>query len=246
MKARLLIILAVFAGILTGRADEILPVLTVGSEVYSNVTVTTVTATDVFFTYPGGMGNAKLKDLSPDLQQHFKLNPSKAKAVELKQAGDAARYHDQLLHQPVVKPPSEAITDSNRSTHPTQAVWREDYPGALAQAQSEGKLVLLDFTGSDWCSWCMKFKKEVLDMPEFQDYAAKSVVLVELDFPNKKEQTDDLKKANAALKSKYKINGFPTLVVLDQNGKEIGRQVGYAKGGPQAFIAKLEKYKAGE
>ncbi len=126
-----------------------------------------------------------------------------------------------------------------------EATWLTDLPQAKAQAKAENKMVLLDFTGSDWCGWCMKFKKEVLDTPEFQDYAAKSVVLMEVDFPNKKQQTDDLKKANAALKSKYDIHGYPTLVVLDQNGREIGRQVGYAKGGPQAFVAKLEKYKAG-
>ena len=126
-----------------------------------------------------------------------------------------------------------------------EATWLTDLPQAQSQAKSEKKLVLMDFTGSDWCGWCIKFKKEVLDTPEFQDYAAKSVVLVELDFPSKKTQSADVKKANAALKTKYGVHGFPTLVVLDQNGKEIGRQVGYAKGGPAAFIAKLEKYQAG-
>ena len=127
----------------------------------------------------------------------------------------------------------------------TEATWLTDLPQAQTQAKSEKKIVLMDFTGSDWCGWCSKFKKEVLDTPEFRAFAAKSVVLVEVDFPNKKEQSADLKTANAALKTKYDIHGFPTLVVLDQNGKEIGRQVGYAKGGPAAFIAKLEKYKAG-
>jgi thioredoxin-related protein len=103
--------------------------------------------------------------------------------------------------------------------------------------------VLVDFTGSDWCGWCIKFKKEVLDTAEFQEYAAKNVVLVELDYPHKKVQADDLKKANAALKTQYNVHGFPTLLVLDKDGKEIGRQVGYSKGGPQAFIAKLEGFK---
>ena len=83
----------------------------------------------------------------------------------------------------------------------------------------------------------------MLDTPEFQDYAAKNVVLVQLDFPNKLAQSDDLKKANAALKTQYKIDGFPTLVVLDKDGKEIGRQVGYSEGGPKVFIAKLEGFK---
>jgi thioredoxin-related protein len=122
-------------------------------------------------------------------------------------------------------------------------IWLTDLPKAESQAKVENKIVLMDFTGSDWCGWCMKFKKEVLDTPEFQNYAAKNVVLVELDYPRKKVQNNDLKKANAALKTQYNIHGFPTLVVLDKEGKEIGRQVGYAKGGPKAFIAKLESFK---
>ena len=118
-----------------------------------------------------------------------------------------------------------------------------DLPKAEALAKSQNKIVLMDFTGSDWCPWCIKFDKEVLNTPEFQDYAAKNVVLVELDYPNKTVQSDDLKKANAALRDQYKIEGFPTLVVLDKNGKEIGRQVGYSEGGPKAFIAKLDGFK---
>jgi len=124
-----------------------------------------------------------------------------------------------------------------------ESTWLTDLPKAEAQAKAENKIILMDFTGSDWCGWCIKFKKEVLDTKEFQEYAAKNVVLVELDYPNKKEQSADLKKANADLKKQYKVNGFPTLVVLDKDGKEIGRQVGYSKGGPEAFIAKLESFK---
>ena len=124
-----------------------------------------------------------------------------------------------------------------------ESTWLTDLPKAQAQAKAENKIVLLDFTGSDWCHWCIKFRKEVLDTPEFQAYAAKNVVLVELDYPNKKVQSADLKKANATLKTQYDIHGFPTLLVLNQNGKEIGRQVGFSQGGPAAFIAKLEGYK---
>jgi thioredoxin-related protein len=132
------------------------------------------------------------------------------------------------------------------SVNAAETVWQTDLPKAETQAKAEHKIVLLDFTGSDWCGWCIKFRKEVLDTPEFQAYAAKNVVLVELDFPHNKAISDDLKKANAALKTQYNVNGFPTLVVLDSTGKEIGRQVGYAEGGPSAFIAKLEGYKTGK
>lgn len=124
-----------------------------------------------------------------------------------------------------------------------ELAWSTDLPKAVAQAKAENKMVLMDFTGSDWCGWCMKFKKEALDTTEFQDYAAKNLVLVEVDFPNKKPQSDDLKKANKALGQQYKVDGYPTFVVLNKDGKEIGRQVGYQTGGPQAFITEIEGFK---
>ena len=124
-----------------------------------------------------------------------------------------------------------------------EATWLTDVPKAQAQAKADNKIVLLDFTGSDWCIWCIKFRKEVLDSAEFQTYAASNAVLVELDFPSRKEQSADLKKANAALKEQYKIDGFPTLIALDKNGKEIGRQVGFGDGLTKTFIAKLEGFK---
>ena len=121
--------------------------------------------------------------------------------------------------------------------------WLTDLPAAQAQAKAENKMVLLDFTGSDWCGWCIKFKGEALDTTEFKDYAAKNLVLVEVDFPRKKPQSDEVKKANEALSKKFKADGFPTFVVLNKDGAEIGRQDGYEKGGAKAFIALLEKSK---
>jgi protein disulfide-isomerase len=121
--------------------------------------------------------------------------------------------------------------------------WSTDVPQAVAKAKAADKLVLLDFTGSDWCGWCIKFKSEALDTKEFQEYAGKNLVLVELDFPRKTEQSADLKAANKTLAEKYNVNGFPTFVVLNKDGKEIGRQVGYQEGGPKAFIAEIEGFK---
>jgi protein disulfide-isomerase len=127
-----------------------------------------------------------------------------------------------------------------------ESKWSTDLPAALKQAKAEKKLVLIDFTGSDWCGWCIKFKKDTLDTPEFAKYAKENLVLVELDFPSKKEQPAELKKTNKELQTKYKVSGFPTLVVLDGDGKEVGRQTGYLKGGPSAFVEKLNGYKAGK
>ena len=122
--------------------------------------------------------------------------------------------------------------------------WLTDMAKAQAQAQAEKKMLLMDFTGSDWCGWCIKFDKEVLSSPEFKEYAATNLVLVVVDFPHNKPQSSALKEANHVLGQKYKVDGYPTFVVLDKNGKEIGRQVGYISGGPKAFIEELEKFKS--
>ena len=124
-----------------------------------------------------------------------------------------------------------------------ESAWSTDVPQAVAKAKADGKVVLMDFTGSDWCGWCIKFKQEALDTKEFQDYAAKNLVLVELDYPHKIQQTAELKKANEDLAKKYNVEGFPTFVVLNKDGKEIGRQVGYKEGGAKAFIAEIEGFK---
>ena len=91
--------------------------------------------------------------------------------------------------------------------------WLTDLPKAQAQAKTEKKLVMLDFTGSDWCGWCIKLNNEVFSQPEFVEYAKKNVVCVEVDFPNKKKLSPEQKKANDALAAKYKIEGYPTIIV---------------------------------
>src|SRR5580693_3841272 len=93
--------------------------------------------------------------------------------------------------------------------------WLADFPQAEQQAKAENKLVLMDFTGSDWCPWCIKLDKDIFSQSEFANYAKTNLVLVLLDFPNQKPQSDDLKKANAALQAKYDPEGaFPTLIAL--------------------------------
>jgi thioredoxin-related protein len=118
--------------------------------------------------------------------------------------------------------------------------WLTDVTKAQAQAKAEKKLVMLDFTGSDWCGWCIKLHKEVFSQPEFVEYAKKNIVAVEVDFPSKKQLSAQQKSANDALAKKYGIRGYPTLVILDGDGKKVG-EMGYVKGGPKAFIAEFEK-----
>ncbi len=125
-----------------------------------------------------------------------------------------------------------------------KVTWMTDVPKAIEKAKTENKLVLLDFTGSDWCPPCKALHKNVLTSSEFESYAAKNLILVEVDFPRQKEQTDDLKKANKALAKKYKIEGYPTVILLTAEGKELSKDVGYGGAKPGEFIAKLEAAKS--
>jgi protein disulfide-isomerase len=120
--------------------------------------------------------------------------------------------------------------------------WDDDYEKALAKAKAEKKMIVLDFTGSDWCGWCIKLDKEVFSKKEFKDYAKENLVLVEVDFPQGKRQSKKLKEQNEKLKAEHGVRGFPTIIVLNSEGQKVG-QTGYMPGGPAPFIEKLNSFK---
>ena len=124
-------------------------------------------------------------------------------------------------------------------TASAESNWVTDYKKAQEDAKAGKKLMLLEFTGSDWCGWCMKLDKEVFSTPEFQNYASRNLILVKLDFPRRRPQTEALKKQNEQLAQKYGIQGFPTIIVLNGQGEKVG-ELGYMEGGPSPFLAKLE------
>ena len=119
--------------------------------------------------------------------------------------------------------------------------WQTNYKTAIEQAAKDKKSVLLDFTGSDWCGWCIKLKTESLSQPAFKSFARKNLILVEVDFPKGKHQSAEVKAQNAELQKQFGVQGFPTLVLLNGEGKEIARNSGYLAGGPKALIAWVEK-----
>lgn len=240
MRFGMIVAMLLSAGLLA-RADEKIPVLKAGSETFSNVVVTSVSATDVYFISSSGMGNVKLKDLTPEMQKHFNFDPVIAKAVEQKQADDRLKYHEELLRQAPVKAP-DMSRDSASAARGGNATWREDVGGALKQAQADNKNVLLDFTGSDWCPWCIKFDQDVLSTSKFNDYAAQRLELVKVDFPRHSPQSDAQRQANDALAKQCRVDGYPTYILLSPAGRELGRQVGYQSGGPDTFVAELEKF----
>jgi len=189
-------------------------------------------------------GNVEVNQPIPD--QEFSLPKGEIKIA--KNAEEMQKIEHDLLAASRVKNPKKlaaaaSATELAVEKRASELPWATDLPKALEQARAENKIVLLDFTGSDWCVWCFKFDNDVLSQPEFASYAKTNLVLVKLDFPNAKPQSDSVKKTNKDLQDKFKVDGFPTYVALTPDGKEIGRQAGYLSGGPQAFIAKLETFR---
>lgn len=120
-------------------------------------------------------------------------------------------------------------------------LWLENYETAIKEAKERGVPILVDFTGSDWCGWCIKLDKEVFGKKEFAEYAKKKFVLLKLDFPRGIKQTDELKKQNAELAKKYKVQGFPTIILISSDGKVIA-QTGYQRGGVENYIKHLDEF----
>jgi thioredoxin-related protein len=123
--------------------------------------------------------------------------------------------------------------------------WLHDWNKAQEEAKTNHKLLFLNFTGSDWCGWCIKFDKDVLSQPQFKNFAHDNLVLVELDFPRKKSQPTEEKKQNVQLAQQYEVLGFPTIVVLNSSGQKVWQFDGYFPGGPEAFIEQLQKLPKG-
>jgi protein disulfide-isomerase len=119
--------------------------------------------------------------------------------------------------------------------------WQTDFSTALEKAGREKKLVLLNFTGSDWCSWCHRLEADVFSKSGFKAYASKRLVLVKVDFPRKTRLPLAEAAQNARLQQQFGVRGFPTIVVVDANGTKKFQVKGYVPGGPNAFIAALEK-----
>lgn len=118
--------------------------------------------------------------------------------------------------------------------------WITDYDLALQYAQELDRPVLINFTGSDWCSWCIKLKNEVFTQDAWQKYAQDNLVLLTVDFPNKKKLPPAEQAANQALAEKYEIEGFPTIVLVDAAGKELAR-TGYQYGGPEKYVQHVQE-----
>jgi protein disulfide-isomerase len=119
--------------------------------------------------------------------------------------------------------------------------WITDFEAAKAAAAKRKVPIIANFSGSDWCGWCIKLDREVFAKADFLAYAKDHAVLLHLDFPSRKKQSEAIRNQNKALAAKYGIRGYPTIIILDSAGKELGR-TGYKKGGPKGYIKHLQKW----
>ncbi len=127
--------------------------------------------------------------------------------------------------------------------------WHTDLVKAIEISTKEKKPLMLFFTGSDWCGWCIRLQNEVFKMPEFVEWANDNVVLVDIDFPkNKSKQSTELQQQNNLLQQQFGIQGYPTIHFVRPDkidGKtsltKLGN-TGYRAGGPPVWIAEANSY----
>jgi thioredoxin-related protein len=147
------------------------------------------------------------------------------------------------------KPQVKTVSEADYKAH--AAGWMVDINKAYEVSKKTGKPIMANFTGSDWCGWCIKLKREVFDKAEFKTWAKDNVVLIEIDFPTRfampkkyKEQNYGLQQAFAA--NGYPINGYPTIWVFNLGKDDKGQftinalgKTGYVKGVP-AFTSGVD------
>lgn len=119
--------------------------------------------------------------------------------------------------------------------------WQDNLEEAVTQARKENKAVLVNFTGSDWCKWCIKLNDEVFTQDEFENYAEKSLVLVRLDFPRSIPQSQETKIYNNSLARQFGVQGFPTILVFNNQGQLVAK-TGYQPGGAANYVNHIQSF----
>lgn len=125
--------------------------------------------------------------------------------------------------------------------------WNTNLVKAVDEAIAAKKPLLLFFTGSDWCGWCKRLQAEAFEQPEFEKWAKENVVLMELDYPRRTTQDNEVREQNMNIQSMFGVRGYPTIWFVNpqKNGSEINfgkiGSTGYVRGGAQAWIAEANR-----
>jgi thiol-disulfide isomerase/thioredoxin len=218
------------------QAEEVLPVLKANGQIYTNVTVTEVTDTDIYFTNTSGMANAKLRDLDRKTQKHFHYDATKAESVERHQAADAEQYHLRVLHdfsEPWFPQPSTNQTSPTASNE-GKPIWARSYlhhqgPELLVERwltpmpDTRDKFILYDF----WATWNPACRAEIPELNAFQKEFSDRLVIIGISDENEeivRRITDPSVQyylaidTQARTKDTVGVTGLPHLMLQDPKG----------------------------
>ena len=230
--------LVLFAGLIHGE-DAKIPLLKVGSEVYSNVTVTSVTATDVYFSHSRGMGNAKLKSLDPELQKSFGFDPAKASVKEKQQIEGNALYNQAVKQAKASEPKttrpqdSTAITGDESDIPPHEITARSflNQPAPLivvekwltAEPDLANRFVIVDF----WATWCGPCRRSIPELNELANHFRDRLVVMGVsDEPEEKVRAMKEPKMDYSVGidpqrrsiNAIQVRGIPHALLIDPKG----------------------------
>ncbi len=127
----------------------------------------------------------------------------------------------------------------------SEPAWTTDLDAARERAAAENRAILVNFSGSDWCGWCIRLDREVFRQEAFQTFAAESLVLVLIDFPRGIPLPEDLAERNQDLARRYGVQGFPTILLMRADGTVVAR-TGYRRGGAAAYVRHLDALLEGD
>ena len=134
------------------------------------------------------------------------------------------------------------IACSDNKTQPSDNLnWTTELGQSIETAKAENKAVLVNFTGSDWCKWCFKLRDEVFSKDAFKEYADENLILVKLDFPRSISQSSETKAYNQLLAQKYGVQGFPTIIIFNSQGKPVAK-TGYRTGGAANYVSHIKSF----
>jgi thiol-disulfide isomerase/thioredoxin len=240
---RLKIIVVLFTTGLVAFADEQLPLLKVGSETFTNVTVTKVTAADIYFSSDAGMGNAKLSSLDRALQRHFHFNSGKADELEKAHAEANAEYHTLVSSKHTAYPfdsrggPESSVPVGLGIGQRFPDFDETDLNGSpLSVAGFKGKVTLVDF----WATWCGPCRAEMPNViAAYQKYHSSGLEMIGVSLDEHKyavvnfaasqgmpwPQYFDGKGWENKLAKQYGVQSIPMSYLLDRNGIIIGKEL---------------------
>jgi len=233
----------VFLVTLAARADEYFDTLTVNGVTFTNVTVTKVTAKDIYFMHSAGMENAQLKDLDPALQKHFGYNAKAATQAAQATAAAKAQYHQELVSAPPV-----AVPDTSRPVEPRVAEGLEvgqRFPGfsetdvagnPVSVAGFRGKVLLIDF----WATWCGPCRRELPNVIAlYQKFHPQGFEVVGVSLDDDRDKLIAFTQQNGMawqqyfdglgwdnkLARAYHVEGIPMTYLLDRHGIILGKEL---------------------